>query len=413
MVTPGYKQTEVGEIPEDWEIVALADAVEFWDGKRKPVKATDRAKMKGLYPYYGASGIVDYVNDYLFDDDLIPLGEDGENILSRNQKLAFIISGKTWVNNHAHVLKPKDEFIIKYLCEFLESLDYILLNSGTAQPKLNKQTCKKILIAKPNCKEQKAIAKALSDIDDLIVSLEKLIAKKQDIKTAAMQQLLTGKKRLPGFGEGKGYKQTEWGKIPEDWDLFQLDSISNVIDPHPSHRAPFAANIGIPFLGIGDFDEQGNIIKNDYRVVDSEIYKQHLKRYNLNDGLLGLGRVASIGKVIRLKSDIGKYTISPTLGIIQPLKSHYDFLYYMLNSKLIKNQFNKIISGSTRSSVGMNVLRKLWILCPTHRTETEKIGSIFKSMDDEIYALKEKLNKTKSIKQGMMQELLTGKTRLI
>ena len=98
-VKPGYKLTEVGVIPEDWEVCGLGEAADFLDGMRKPVKSIDRAKVQGIYPYYGASGIVDYVNDYLFDDELILLGEDGENILSRNLPLAFQVSGKIWVNN--------------------------------------------------------------------------------------------------------------------------------------------------------------------------------------------------------------------------------------------------------------------------------------------------------------------------
>jgi type I restriction enzyme, S subunit len=119
---PGYKQTEVGVIPKDWGVVTLDDAVEFLDSKRKPIKESERSKMRGIYPYYGASGIVDYVNDYLFDEDLILLGEDGENILSRNTRLAFRVSGKIWVNNHAHVLRARDSFDIGFLTEYLESL---------------------------------------------------------------------------------------------------------------------------------------------------------------------------------------------------------------------------------------------------------------------------------------------------
>lgn len=103
-VKAGYKRTEIGVIPYDWEVKELRELVEFLDGKRKPIKDSDRLKMQGQYPYYGASGIIDYVNNYLFDEDLILLGEDGENILSRNLPLAFKVSGKIWVNNHAHVL---------------------------------------------------------------------------------------------------------------------------------------------------------------------------------------------------------------------------------------------------------------------------------------------------------------------
>ena len=199
----GYKQTEIGMIPEDWSLRSLGDVVTFLDERRRPVRDADRASMRGTIPYYGASGIIDYVNDYLFDEDLILLGEDGENILSRNRRLAFRIAGKAWVNNHAHVLRPNSDVDIGYLSDSLESLNYEQFNSGTAQPKLTKQTCFGILIPLPlTLAEQEAIAKALNDADALIESLEQLLTKKRQIKKGAMQELLTGKNRLPQF-DGK------------------------------------------------------------------------------------------------------------------------------------------------------------------------------------------------------------------
>jgi len=193
----GYKQTEVGIIPEDWNLRPLGELVKFLDGMRRPVKDADRTKMRGSIPYYGASGIVDYVNDYIFDEDLILLGEDGENILSRACRLAFSISGETWVNNHAHVLRPNPDICIGFLTDYLESLNYERFNSGTAQPKLNKQTCFNILIALPPTKaEQEAIATILSDMDSEIAVLEEKLAKARQIKEGMMQELLTGRIRL-------------------------------------------------------------------------------------------------------------------------------------------------------------------------------------------------------------------------
>ncbi len=196
-IKQGYKHTELGLIPEDWSLKPLGELVTFLDGKRRPVKDVDRAKMRGTIPYYGASGIVDYVNDYLFDEDLILLGEDGENILSRNCRLAFRISGKAWVNNHAHVLRPNTDISIGFLTDYLESLNYEQFNSGTAQPKLNKQTCFRILIAlPPTKKEQEAIATILSDMDTEVSALEQKLAKVRQIKQGMMQELLTGRIRL-------------------------------------------------------------------------------------------------------------------------------------------------------------------------------------------------------------------------
>jgi type I restriction enzyme S subunit len=223
----GYKQTEVGVIPKDWSVRPLGETVTFLDGKRRPVKDADRARMRGSIPYYGASGIVDYVNDYLFDDDLILLGEDGENIVSRNCRLAFRISGKAWVNNHAHVLKPNHDISIGFLTDYLESLNYERFNSGTAQPKLNKQTCYGIPVALPPTRaEQEAVAEALSDADALIESLEQLLTKKRRLKQGAMQELLTGKIRLRAFANTSVYKQTEVGGIPQDWNSSSIGDIA-------------------------------------------------------------------------------------------------------------------------------------------------------------------------------------------
>ncbi|MBK7697145.1 MAG: restriction endonuclease subunit S [Saprospiraceae bacterium] len=188
------------KIPKDWVIKELNEVIDFLDGKRKPVKDSDRSKIQGAYPYYGASGIIDYVNDYIFDEELILLGEDGANIINRSSPLAFRVSGKIWVNNHAHVLKPKNGNDIGYVTEFLESIKYDKYNTGTAQPKLNKEVCSGIPILLPPLPEQKAIAQVLSTADAAIHSTEKLIAQKELRKKWLMQQLLTGKKRLKGFG---------------------------------------------------------------------------------------------------------------------------------------------------------------------------------------------------------------------
>lgn len=191
------KPSELGEIPEDWDVATLDDAANFLDGQRRPIKSGDRAKIKGQYPYYGASGIVDYVNDFIFDGEFILLGEDGENILSRSLPLAFKAKGKIWVNNHAHVMTPKEIFHIDFLIPYLESLDYSLLNSGTAQPKLNKQACLSIKVIQPSKEEQTAIATILSDMDNEIQSLEQRLKKTRQIKQGMMQELLTGRTRLP------------------------------------------------------------------------------------------------------------------------------------------------------------------------------------------------------------------------
>ena len=180
----------------DWEEKPLGEVVKFLDGKRKPIKESDRASMQGRHPYYGASGIIDYVNNFIFDEDLILLGEDGENIVSRNLPLVFKVSGKYWVNNHAHVLKPKKPHSLEFLVQYMETLSYIKYNSGGAQPKLNQAVCKTIPLILPLLPEQQKIANCLSSIDDLITAQTKKIESLKAHKKGLMQQLFPASEEM-------------------------------------------------------------------------------------------------------------------------------------------------------------------------------------------------------------------------
>ena len=158
---------------ESWKEYCLEDCVIFLDNERKPLKESDRADKKGKYPYYGASGIIDYIDDYIFDDELILMGEDGANIITRSSRLVFLAKGKFWVNNHAHVFKAKQNFDSYFLAESLERINYEKYNTGTAQPKLNQEVCAKIKFKLPNIDEQKRISIFLQHIDKKIELLEK------------------------------------------------------------------------------------------------------------------------------------------------------------------------------------------------------------------------------------------------
>lgn len=194
--THKFKPSPLGNIPDEWECVELQEVIDFFDNQRKPLKDADRQKKQGNYPYYGASGIIDYIDEYIFDEELILIGEDGANILDRNSRLVFLASGKYWVNNHAHVLKSKICMSNYFLCEFLETLNYEQYNSGTAQPKLNKKAISSILIKKPSKTEQEKTAEILSSQDEKIEALKIKLTKLKSLKSSLMQDLLSGKKRV-------------------------------------------------------------------------------------------------------------------------------------------------------------------------------------------------------------------------
>jgi type I restriction enzyme S subunit len=143
-----------GEEAKDWSERLLGDVVVNHDGKRKPVKQSERKNMMGKYPYYGASGIIDYVNDYLYEGEHLLLSEDGANLLMRSTDIAFLASGQFWVNNHAHVLTAKPPFTNQLLAHALENIDLSPYISGSAQPKLSQQSMNKIPLRLPNDRDQ-------------------------------------------------------------------------------------------------------------------------------------------------------------------------------------------------------------------------------------------------------------------
>jgi len=207
----------------------------------------------------------------------------------------------------------------------------------------------------------------------------------------------------------KGYSETDLGILPTDWEIKLLEEVAEVIDPHPSHRAPVVDPNGVPFVGIGDLNENGDLVSVDVRYVPSSVLIEHQRRYNLSDRLIGLGRVASIGKVIDFKDSFEKYTISPTLGLIKANTIERYFLFNVLRSNLVKNQFRSIMSGSTRSSVGMIVLRKLLVPCPKNEAEQTAIATALSDIDNLITGLEKLIAKKKAIKQGALQDLLRPK----
>ncbi len=187
----------LGEVPEHWEVKKLKHIFNNRNSVRVPLSAEERGKMESkVYDYYGASGVIDQVEDYLFDDENILIGEDGANLLTRSKRLAFIASGKYWVNNHAHIIKPKTGNIHFY-SELLETIDYTIWVTGSAQPKLTQEALMNIQLVEPSRNEQDDIIKflieKLGSIDKLVSKYEKEIKLIKEYKTALISEVVTGK----------------------------------------------------------------------------------------------------------------------------------------------------------------------------------------------------------------------------
>lgn len=229
-----YKQSGIDwieEIPEDWEVRRVKDVCNSFDYIRIPLSGELRGKMDNQkYDYYGASGIIDKVEDYLFNGIYILIGEDGANLLSRTKPLAFLANGKFWVNNHAHIIKPKKYNNINYFVNALESLDYSIWVSGAAQPKLTQEALNNVCLYYPPRQTQTKIANYLdqktAQIDKKINLLEQKLSKYEELKKTLINETV-----CRGLDKNVELKESgvEWiGKIPKYWEVKRVKDVFNI-----------------------------------------------------------------------------------------------------------------------------------------------------------------------------------------
>lgn len=427
-IPDGYQQTEVGMIPDDWASLTLDDVCCFVGGAQ-PEKSTFSYKQQP--GYIRLIQIRDYKSDkntvYIpeklarkkCDENDIMIGRYGPPIFQilRGIEGAYNVAlikaiPASCINREFLYYILKDE----QLFELMDTLS----QRSSGQTGVDLPALKAYPIGLPSKKEQAAIANALSDVDALLSELDKLIAKKQAIKTATMQQLLTGKTRLPRFaiyadgdkkGQIKGTKPSELGEIPEDWDVKALSSMLNATPSYGINAAavPLVGNLPV-YIRITDISEDGYFKPSKRVGVNSPLSDL----YKLQIGDLVLARTgASVGKSYLYRESDGELVFAGFLIRVSPnekkLISEYLSHYLKTDKYWAWVTVNSMRSG--QPGINGNEFGSLPLPVPSTEEQTA-IAIILSDMDNEIQALEQRLAKTRQIKQGMMQELLTGKTRL-
>ncbi|MFM5532943.1 restriction endonuclease subunit S [Aeromonas veronii] len=412
-IPTGYKQTEVGVIPKDWEVMLVGDSFTVCNNLRLPISSKVRDGMSGSYPYYGPTKIQGYINEYRVEGEFALIGEDGDHFLkfdSVNQ--TQLVSGKFNVNNHAHLIKG-NVGSAKWFYWFFRNRDIsiYLTRQGAGRFKLNKASLERIQCAIPPTEEQLAIATVLSDSDALIVSLGQLIAKKQAIKTAAMQQLLTGRTRLPQFalrpdGTPKGYKTSELGQIPEDWEAISLSALCDVRDG--THDSPKYQENGIPLVTSKNIVED-ILDLSQVSLISVEDALEINKRSKVDKGDIIMSMIGTVGSAVLL-IDEPLFCIK-NVALFKPRRAIGSYLVQVIRSQQFQKKLEDSMDGGIQKFVSLGTLRSMEIVLPSSDEQTA-IATILSDIDSELNALEQKLAKARDVKQGMMQQLLTGRIRL-
>lgn len=380
-VKNGYKQSEIGVIPEYWEVVELSQCLKVRHGKdQKQVKS-----LNGSYPILGTGGILGYSNSFLYDSESVLIGRKGtiDN--------PFYMDTPFWTVDTLFYTEIKKSFSPKYLFYKFQLIDWYSYNEASGVPSLNAKTIEKIKISTPPLPEQHAIAEVLTDTDNLIQALEKQIAKKSSIKQGVMQELLAPK---------------------EGWVKMKLGDSSDIYrggSPRPIESYITTNPDGINWIKIGDVGKSAKFIESTAEKITKEGMSR--SRYVLEGDFL-LSNSMSFGRPYILKT---QGCIHDGWLVIQNYQNHFDkeFLYYVLGSESILIQYKAMASGSSVLNLNKEIVKNVVVNCPESVQEQKRISTILSDIDNEISLLEIKLLKLVSLKQGLMQNLLTGKIRLV
>ncbi len=424
LVPEGYKQTEVGVIPEDWGVGSLHSVAAIERGKFSARPRNDPKYYGGEYPFLQTGDIAHSkgrIKSFtqtlngagLVVSRLFPKGTLFFTIAANIGDVGIADFEAACPDSIVGIIprgKNSQEWLLYELASRQEEFE--LLASPGAQLNLNLEKLRPFLIPVPTVKEQAAIANALSDTDALLSELEKLIAKKQAIKTATMQQLLTGRTRLPQFayhpdGSKKGYKQSELGEIPEDWIIAAIadqHEIATGNTPPTSDIRNYGGNY--LFVSPADLGNKKCIDKAEKTLSNKGFA---LARKFPAGSTLFTCIGSTIGKTGYATVDL---TSNQQINAVFPNENHdSNFTYYALTYIAPKI---KVLAGEQAVPlVNKTAFGQTLYYLPKKKQEQTAIATILADMDEEIQALEHRLNKTRQIKQGMMQELLTGKTRLV
>ena len=231
---------------EQWKEYKLGEVVNILDYKRVPLSSKERSTRKGLYPYYGAQGIIDYIDDYIFDGTYLLIAEDGENLKSQKQNVAQLASGKYWVNNHAHIVESNGKSDIRYICFLINMMDLSGYITGSAQPKLNQANLASIPLQLPSLGVQKKIADFLSVFDDKIEVNRRI---NDNLEQQAQALFKSWFVDFEPFKDGE-FVESELGMIPKGWRMGTMNELGDVVGGStPSKTKPeYYTNNGIAWL---------------------------------------------------------------------------------------------------------------------------------------------------------------------
>lgn len=369
----------------------LEDVCEILDSKRVPITASNR--QPGPYPYYGANGIQDYVADYIFDDELVLLAEDGGNFGSKEKPIAYRVSGKCWVNNHAHVLKPKAGLDVDYLCYSLMFYDVTGLVNGATRQKLNQADMRKMEIPLPSLDEQRRIAAVLDKVSGLIAKRREQLDKLDELVKARFVEM---------FGEPK--------QNPMKWPVVGITEVigGKVSNGFFAKRDAYCDDGNVQVLGVA------NIVNRMYSSIDdlprTNATSMDKEKYGVKYGDMLFCRSSLVAEGIGKASIVPKNTSSNVLFechvIRLPLnlrKCVPEFMQVLSTTEFFRQQIIAQSKTATMTTIGQDGILKSQIILPPVEQQQKFLHFIEQTNKSKL-TIQQSLDKLEVLKKALMQQ---------
>jgi len=402
------RKARIAKVPAGWKLTTVGNSCQIRNDLRKPISVSERKKIQGKYPYYGPTGILGHINEYLVEGSYALIGEDGDHFLKHNGKdQTLLVDGRFNVNNHAHILGSTKDCLVEWFYHYFKNRNItpFLTRQGAGRYKLNKGTLRKLPILVPPLHEQSVIVDLLSTWDTAIEKTEKLIAAKMEYRKGLMQQLLLGKQRLPQFVNSLERKEARWGSCPVDWDYVRIDDIADQVSCKNKDGAKLPVLSCTKHHGLVD----------SLKYFGKQVFSKDLSTYKIvkrNQFAYATNHIeeGSIG----YQDAYAAAVISPMYTVFETNEQIDDrFLFLLLKTELYRHIFEANTSASVdrRGSLRWKEFSKIHVPVPSIE-EQRVIVEIFDLCDQELNYLDQQLTAFKTQKKGLMQKLLTGKVRI-
>ena len=430
------------ELPQGWAETTVEHCVNILDGKRIPINSKERAKRIGKIPYYGATGQTGWINDFIFNEELVLIGEDGAPFLDFAKDTAYVISGKSWVNNHAHVVRAIDELTSnQFLCHYLNIFDYHEIITGTTRMKLNQSSLKKILVQLPPINEQKRI---VSKIEELF---SKIDYTKQSLEDTKLQLEKYRQSLLKSAFEGKlteGWRQKHTGKIgsvddfinlikkanneknqdfleiprefldkardlPNEWRWISLANLGDLNRGKSKHRP---RNDPILFGGKYPFIQTGVVRNSKGRITSfkqtyNEVGLAQSKLFPTNTICITIAANIADTSVLTFPACFPDSVVGYN-GFSNLIENM--FMFYYIQS--VKSNLEAIAPSTAQKNINLDILQKMLVPIMSNEEQKEIVSQIeqgFTLIENTTQIVESSLQNLQTMKMSILKQAFEGK----